>query len=685
MSLAEQNAAQAKKVIEGVGSRIDALAAIADRVKLPTVAMKLREQKTALAEDTFRLPVLGRFRNGKSTFLNALLCETTHPVPDLDGAPGPLPANDLPTTAKLTTINYNRSTSVLVVKLDGRNEDWSLRRYIAESIIRRDPDENERFFKDILGFEMAFPSKTLQSGITILDTPGTDDIRERTEIVEALVNRVDAAIVLLRSDALGGQDERAFIHSLKDSNLNDLFFVVNRRDGRVVDNDLKRETWYRIAELCLRAPRYAGQELSDRNIFFVDAKAALEARVQGNAQKLAASGMDLFELRLSEFLEKNKRAVHVRRFVEGADAHARSIDASICKLIPSLRAKAEEFRAKYQMLQPQLRGIRERKQQLSRSINGYRDRVAMALAVSFQDMINMLCRDLPMELSKQRIPSIDDANPLGRLTLPFFKKKLRAETEAAAKSIYESQLSAWSKNSPDKPGAQRVMNDLLLDMSTQIEEVFKGIKRQFNEIQIELVGLDPSVGELESSDTWAKNVMLGAMAVVWPDYAYNLAAGGGGTLLRGVLVHGATYMVVMWMSGPVTWAIAAGTAVNVFVTAATSPDKLKERFRAQVCEAVIPGLRELPLLATPKIKEEVNKTFDKIESAVLSAAEVVIAKEEDTLREQLETVTKSADEKRTLLSALEGYRCEVKKNREELQNALIAIDPTGDGINRSNL
>src|SRR5437763_1814020 len=81
------------------------------------------------------------------------------------------------------------------------------------------------------------------------DTSGSVDIRVRTEIVEEVLQRCYAAIVLLRSDALGGDNEREFIASLVDCGMTDLFFVVNRRDGRQADDDLRQETWYRVVNL----------------------------------------------------------------------------------------------------------------------------------------------------------------------------------------------------------------------------------------------------------------------------------------------------------------------------------------------------------------------------------------------------------------------------------------------------
>ena len=675
MSLAEQNTAHTQKIIAGVGPHIETLAMIADQIKLPTTARILREQCAALADDTFRLPVLGRFRNGKSTFLNALLCELTDPVPELAGAHGPLPVKDLPTTATLTTIDYGRVPSVTVVMREGQNEEWSLSRFRTEGVIRRDPAENERVFGRIAEFKLRFPSVTLKSGITILDTPGTDDIRERTEIVEALVNRIDAALVVLRSDALGGQDEREFIQSLAECGLTDLFFIVNRRDGRVADEDLKTEAWYRIVELCQGGPRYNGQDLAQRRIFFVDAKAALEGRLTNHRQKLAASGMETFERRLSEYLEKEKRPAHVRRFVQGADAQSRSLDDALLKLIPSVQSKADEFRAKYQAMQPQLGDIHKRVERLPRIIEGYRVRVEYALETSLRDLINTLCAELPAEMAKQKIPTVDDATILEKPTLPFKKKKIRAETETAAKSVYERRLARWRDNPPTEPGAQMVVNRLMTEMTAEIEEEIKGIKRQFDRIQFELTGFSPDLSdESQQASNWVKNALLGAFSVLYPDYGFAFAADGFRGLFRGILIHGAVGGIVVFLGGPLGWGIAAGMFANLLWTSLKAPEHLKERFRKEVCDALIPKLRLMPDQTKPHLAESLRKSFARLSTAVTAAVGQVVAKEEETLREQMETANKSAEEKRTLLAALQQFRKEVKKCREALQDTLIAVE-----------
>lgn len=674
MSLAEKSAVNAEKIVATAGPLLETLAGIAEQIKLPETARILREQSALLKTDTFRLIVLGRFRNGKSTFLNALLCELTHPVPELQsqggGASGPLPAKDLPTTARLTTIDYGQTPAVVCVRKDGRKEAWSLARFMKEATIKRNPQENDSYFKDILLFQIRFPSKTLKSGITLLDSPGTDDIRERTEIVEQAVHRCDAAIVLLRSDALGGEDERTFIQSLKACGLNDLFFVINRREGRAVDTELREEAWNRIVAMALSGPWYAGQDPAERNISFVDAKAGLEGRLRRDPQKLAASGLEVFENRLSAFLEKEKRPAHIRRYVKAAEAHAGAVDESLQKLTATVKAKTEEFKTRFREIRPQIDAINRRVQTLPKIIDRYREKACFALESSFRQMIADLCRDLPTEMAKKKIPSVDDAGVLDRATLPFRKKTIIKETEAAAKAIYDARLSDWRDR-----GAQEALKKLQADLELEIVDELKGIKRSFDRIQHDLTGFQPDVESAAMAEEgWAKRVWIGVATVISPDYGYNMIVDGWGGMLRGLLIHTAVAYTVMTLGGPIGWAFLAGLITNLVVAAILAPDRLKAKFRQQLCDSMIPELRKLPDNVGTTIREKTVQVFAKIEASITAAVKAEVAKEEAVLQGQLDIAQKSAEEKTRLLDALQHHRTEVARCRKGLQDTMIAVE-----------
>jgi Dynamin family len=687
MSLADKIAANAKKIVESVGPHMDLIADIGEKIEQADTASKIRAQRALLDADTFWLIVLGRFRNGKSTFLNALLCEFTHPVPDLPPGLGPMPVSDLPTTAVLTTINYNRVASVVANKVGPRKEHWSLKRYLEEAKIKRDPEENERYWREFVDFDVKLPSRTLQSGITLLDPPGVDDIAERTEIVTAATQKCDSGIVLLRSDSLGGEDERKFIQSLYDCGLKDVFFVINRRDGRVVDEELKQEAWNRIVHMAQGGPSYTRQNLADKHIYFVDAKAALEGQIRSDRRKLAESGMLEFESCLSDFLEKERRAVHLARFVNGVNSHGKRLQETIEKLIPGLKAKEADLRKNYEALKPEIENLRKRVNQLPEIVQQYCEKAIFARDASFREAVNDLCRDLPTEMKKKRIPLIDDAGVIGRIAVGIRKNKVYKQTAEAAQEICDMRLKHWFTANPPAPGAQTEMKRIVERMIEEISDKIKDIKKCYDGIQTALTGSAPElVGTHDhSSEEWAKRIWSGALVFLSPDYGVSYMNEGIGGLGKSMLVHAGAAALVLFLGGPAGWALAAGIAAGLIRTAIFAPEQMKERVRQQVVDACIngipptkdsprqPGLRELADAYVPKLRADVTMFFSELEKGLRISLKEETDAEEAAIRKQLSNASKSVEEKQALIKILEQYRESIRKSRTALEDAVNVV------------
>jgi hypothetical protein len=101
-----------------IGGAMETTIAIASDLKLKDSAQKVGLALKHMREDTFRVMLVGRFKNGKSTLLNALLGRPARTIPGLDGR-GPMPVDDLPCTATLTAIQYADVPSVKVHKFPG--------------------------------------------------------------------------------------------------------------------------------------------------------------------------------------------------------------------------------------------------------------------------------------------------------------------------------------------------------------------------------------------------------------------------------------------------------------------------------------------------------------------------------------------------------------------------------------
>src|SRR2546423_1194241 len=154
-NLAKRIEEQSKGYTLRMGPALDDLAKIAAQYEQAGQqagrTAKLWEIRKNLETDVFRVIVVGRFKNGKSTFLNALLGKLTHPSPELPEGGAPLPTADLPCTPTLTSIVYQERPAVrLQRKGSDRWEDKSLSWYLEKARVISDNEEHKKAFDDIL-------------------------------------------------------------------------------------------------------------------------------------------------------------------------------------------------------------------------------------------------------------------------------------------------------------------------------------------------------------------------------------------------------------------------------------------------------------------------------------------------------------------------------------------------------
>jgi hypothetical protein len=263
---------------------------------------------------------MGLFSHGKSTLLNALLADRTHPV-ELHGHKGPMLTGLFPTTAVLTSIRYSEKPYVFARRYDGTSEEWTLSRYLDEAKLEDDGlrQQAERLL-EIQEFGMGYPARICGSGVAIFDSPGLNDGSLHDKITGDELRRADAAVMLFNTRALLAMNETLVAEQLTDTDT-PLFYVVNVIDDEDLPTrpELERYVWNRLVHKALRGPEYTdGVRLADRNVYLVDARKALNGRVRGDAAMVAGSGIVEFEQVLLGFLANDIAAAHMRKHVTSA-------------------------------------------------------------------------------------------------------------------------------------------------------------------------------------------------------------------------------------------------------------------------------------------------------------------------------------------------------------------------------
>jgi len=269
---------QRKAAIRAVLQR---LAAAADEAGLTSTARDIRTTRLPkLDDERFSLVVLGEFNHGKSTFVNALIGQAL------------LPTGITPTTAVLSHVSYGDVPAAHAVFETGERRPIDIAKLGAWLTVEGEAASSGQRAA-LHHVEIRVPAALLKDGVTIVDTPGVNDInQQRAEITYGYVPRADAAVFLLDATQILTASEREFLEErILRSSRDRLIFVVAKTD--LLDEGELEET--------LRFAReHLARIVPAPDVFPVSAKRALHG-------DRAASGFDALDAHLGATLGADRR------------------------------------------------------------------------------------------------------------------------------------------------------------------------------------------------------------------------------------------------------------------------------------------------------------------------------------------------------------------------------------------
>lgn len=303
----------------------------ADRCGLATLADEAATLRARVEERRFTVAVVGDFRRGKSTFINALLGRAV------------LPSDVAPTTATVNRVTWGTRPAAELRFHDGRPPETIPIESLAEHVTKLTEGAEARAAM-IREAVVTWPVRFCRNDVDILDTPGLGDEATMTAVTMRQLPHVDAAILVVMADSPFSETEGEFLDRLYAEGVTELLFVVSALDRirRQVDRERvivsirdRIATRVRlIADARFQPGSHEHADFMTRRgkprVFGVSALAALEARaVEGaeNVDTIEASGMPAFEDALESFLTQADEVALRRRF-EQADALCRQFTAT---------------------------------------------------------------------------------------------------------------------------------------------------------------------------------------------------------------------------------------------------------------------------------------------------------------------------------------------------------------------
>jgi len=247
-----------------------------------------------LAEDRFNLAVVGQFKRGKSSLMNAVI--------GMDR----LPTRMLPLTSVVTTVRYGDRETVFV-----RHRGWSLPQEVPLGRLQEYVTEkgNPGNRKQVEVAEVVLPVEILRLGFHFIDTPGIGSaIAENTETTNRFLPEADAVVFVTSFESTMNEGELAFLRTVG-RHVRKIFFVVNKLD--LVSPDESEAVLTSMREAIS-----AQLGAADLRAFGVSARWGLEAKLSGDSEMLARSGLPELESALTRFLTSEKAHVSLLRCIE---------------------------------------------------------------------------------------------------------------------------------------------------------------------------------------------------------------------------------------------------------------------------------------------------------------------------------------------------------------------------------
>lgn len=389
MPLNQEDLSRFKIQRERLGALFSKASGVIQELNMTEACKNLEKLGNKVHNDSFKIQVVGTFKNGKSTFINALLGEQV------------LPAYALPCTAVINEIKYGEKKKAVLyfredlpAQLPTTLSSKALAHMKAHGMKNIPPMEID--YKEIEEYvvipmgedptemllespyekcEVFWPLETLKEGVEIIDSPGLNEHQTRTRVTLDYVSKADAIIFVLDATKLCSEDEMEFIENeIYEAGYTDAFFLVNRFD---LIPEYERERVKQFAKMKL-------EKYTTNSIFFISAQNALDGQMHKNIASFENSGLPAFASRLTDFLTKDKGRI---KLSQPARELKRILNNEASqKVIPvqknMLEHSIDDVRAKYEVVKPELDLLKSKKDQMIQKINN-------RINISRTDLVSM--------------------------------------------------------------------------------------------------------------------------------------------------------------------------------------------------------------------------------------------------------------------------------------------------------
>jgi GTP-binding protein EngB required for normal cell division len=431
-----------------------------------------------MEQGIFKVLVLGEFKNGKSTLLNAMLGHKT------------LPARAAPTTAIITELVYGSREEVAVYESgnDGpRLLSWD--NFIREfQLSERDVQalKQQQYldrFQHVEYAQLECLHPFCANGVRLIDSPGLGEHISRTRVTTNFLKQSQAVIFVLNALSILTEAERAYIERLGTGQMQNVFFVVNRVNQIDQSEVANIQDWVRrsLQHHFLDEQGQFDEALYQRRVFFLNARGALDARmtVPNNETLLEASGILPLEAELERFLTTDEKlASSLAGTIHMLATVVAGARRKIAQQQRSLGEPLQELERRRIEAEQRLAALEVAKNDIQRTIHFFGETIKQKIYTSLLDFINRMHETWPEDSVKHM--NLTEAMNAMNLLKSFVSNEAKEQVIASIKNeirIYlQVKLTEWSEHIPAivRPDAQKLADEAkaqINDFQRELEAV----------------------------------------------------------------------------------------------------------------------------------------------------------------------------------------------------------------------
>ncbi|WP_432650266.1 dynamin family protein [Huintestinicola sp.] len=620
-----------RETVNDLTESLEQLKEYATSLNLENTARSIGDIIEKSAGDHFEVAIVGEFKRGKSTLINALLGQEV------------LPADVLPATATLNRVTYSKDPYVVVEYKDGTSEKVDIN-HLADYVTKLSY-ESEKKAETVKEATVYYDTDFCKNHVDIIDTPGLNDDEQMTNVTMSILPEIDAAVFVISANSPFSQFEKEFLENkMLTSDLGRIIFAVNcfgtfskEDEDRIVETVEKRICSYVMD----KAKKVMGEnskefavykrKIGKPKVIGVYAKKALIAKENKDEQMLIESNFPTFESVLETMLTKERGSITLQILANKIISSGSEIINSIVIHENALVMETDEFMEKYQLAIEEIEEIRTKKREEFVRINNAANKVF--------EQLQPILDDYWVKIEETAMQVIDDYQMAGedlkreKLKIVYEKltQKIKENIENKAQLICEQIQNDINVGLSEEAVRLQSFQDEFFESLNRIQELFSmPAKRNRNGgVADSIIGSVIGTGGIGGlfigfREAGVKGALLGGLTglTTWLATSFLLVT----TVVGGAFLTPAG-ICIMALAG------FAGTFTGKFAVDKFLVQERIDKFKVNMKATVKKQFHEMKINSdfTESVRQQVYNSFSGLKAQIEQETEIILKDTQKTL------------------------------------------------------